>query len=54
MTIPSHSPGSTAAGILFPEETEESEPLCSESSLFPNKEDVFLTGELLVERGGEA
>ena len=51
MTIPSHSPGSIAAGILFPEEAEEFEPLCSESPLFRNKEDIFLTGELLVERG---
>ena len=52
MTILSHSPGSTPAGILFPEEAEEFEPLFSESPLFRNKEDV-LFGRAAHGEGGE-
>ena len=53
MTILSHSPGSTAAGILFPEEAEEFEPLFSESPLFRNKEDVLFGRGAARGEGGE-
>eukprot|EP00578_Thalassiosira_sp_NH16_P010180 CAMPEP_0181124372 /NCGR_PEP_ID=MMETSP1071-20121207/26444_1 /TAXON_ID=35127 /ORGANISM="Thalassiosira sp., Strain NH16" /LENGTH=55 /DNA_ID=CAMNT_0023209669 /DNA_START=499 /DNA_END=666 /DNA_ORIENTATION=+ len=53
MTIPSHSPGSTPAGILFSEEAEEFEPLFSESPLFRNKEDVLFGRGAARGEGGE-